>query len=128
MQTAKTLIRLGGCPGCSESSLGAHSFCWFCHVAAHVCYTSQLNIALSCCLVLLHCLVALSCCLVVGVLSLLHCRVVLLSCFVLSLSCLSLSVLPCLVTKSCSIRIHNGVCDLDKIKITPTNQTTRVLR
>ena len=24
MQTAKTLIRLGGCPGSSESSLGAH--------------------------------------------------------------------------------------------------------
>ena len=24
--TAKTLIRKGGCPGCSESSLGAHSF------------------------------------------------------------------------------------------------------
>ena len=34
-QTAKTLIRLGGCPGWSESSLGAPSFCWFCHVAAH---------------------------------------------------------------------------------------------
>ena len=32
--TAKTLIRLGGCPGRSESSLGAHSFCWFCHVTA----------------------------------------------------------------------------------------------
>ena len=31
---AKT-SRLGGCPGCSESSLGAHSFCLFCHVAAH---------------------------------------------------------------------------------------------
>ena len=36
MQTAKTLIRLGGCPGWSESSLGAHSFCWFCHVAAEI--------------------------------------------------------------------------------------------
>ena len=34
MRTAKTLIRLGGCPGWSESSLGAHSLCWFCHVAA----------------------------------------------------------------------------------------------
>ena len=34
--TAKTLIRLGGCPGWSESSLGAHSFCWFCHVVAHL--------------------------------------------------------------------------------------------
>ena len=30
MRTAKTLIRLGGCPGWSQSSLGAHSFCWFC--------------------------------------------------------------------------------------------------
>ena len=36
MRTAKTLIRLGGCPGWSESSLGAQSLCWFCHVAAHV--------------------------------------------------------------------------------------------
>ena len=35
MRTAKILIRLGGCPGWSESSLGAHSFCWFCHFAAH---------------------------------------------------------------------------------------------
>ena len=33
---AKTLIRLGGCPGWSESSLGAQSLCWFCHVAAHI--------------------------------------------------------------------------------------------
>ena len=36
MRTANTLIRLGGCPGWSESSLGAHSFFWFCHVAAHM--------------------------------------------------------------------------------------------
>ena len=35
MRTAKTLIRLGGCPGWSDSSLGAHSLCCFCHVAAH---------------------------------------------------------------------------------------------
>ena len=35
MRTAKTLIRLGGCPGWSESSLGVHSLCWFCHEAAH---------------------------------------------------------------------------------------------
>ena len=28
-RTAKTLIRLGGCPCWSESSLGAHSLCWF---------------------------------------------------------------------------------------------------
>ena len=33
MQTAKTLIRLGGCPGWSESSLGAQPFC---HVAAQM--------------------------------------------------------------------------------------------
>ena len=36
VRTAKTLIRLGGCPGWSESSLGAQSLCWFCHVAAHM--------------------------------------------------------------------------------------------
>ena len=36
MRTAETLIRLGGCPGWFESSLGAHSFCWFCHVAAQI--------------------------------------------------------------------------------------------
>ena len=36
MRTAKTLIRLGGCPGISESSLGAQSLCWFCHVAGHI--------------------------------------------------------------------------------------------
>ena len=36
MRTAKTLIRLGGCPGRSESSLGAQSFCWFCHEAAQL--------------------------------------------------------------------------------------------
>ena len=33
---AKTLIRLGGCPGWSESLLGAQSFCWFCHVVAQM--------------------------------------------------------------------------------------------
>ena len=36
-RTAKTLIRLGECPGWSESSMGAQSLCWFCHVAAHIC-------------------------------------------------------------------------------------------
>ena len=35
-RTAKTLIRLVGCPGWSESSLGAHSLCWFCHVTAQM--------------------------------------------------------------------------------------------
>ena len=34
MLTGKTLIRLGGCPGWSESMLGAQSFCWFCHAVA----------------------------------------------------------------------------------------------
>ena len=33
MRTAKTLIRLGRCPGWSETSLGTH--CWFCHEVAH---------------------------------------------------------------------------------------------
>ena len=36
-RTAKTIIRLGGCPGLSESSLGAQSFCWFCREAAQIC-------------------------------------------------------------------------------------------
>ena len=40
-RTAKTLIRLGGCPGWSESSLGAQSFCWFCHQAAHFAMQEQ---------------------------------------------------------------------------------------
>ena len=35
-RTAKTLIRLGGCPGWSESSLGGQSFCWFYHEGAHL--------------------------------------------------------------------------------------------
>ena len=39
--TAETLIRLGGCLGWAESSLGAHSFCWFCHVAAQIITTWQ---------------------------------------------------------------------------------------
>ena len=34
LSTQRRLIRLGGFPGWSESSLGAHSFCWFCPVAA----------------------------------------------------------------------------------------------
>ena len=37
LSAQRRLIRLGGCPGWSESSLGAHSFCWYCHVAAHLC-------------------------------------------------------------------------------------------
>ena len=35
-RTAKTLIRLWGCPGWSKSSLGAPSLCWFCHEGAHI--------------------------------------------------------------------------------------------
>ena len=38
-RTAKTLIRLGGCPGWSESSLGAQPHCRFCHVVGHLSYT-----------------------------------------------------------------------------------------
>ena len=34
--TAKALIRLDGCPGWSESSLGAQSFRWFRHEATHI--------------------------------------------------------------------------------------------
>ena len=49
MKKAKTLIRLGGCPGWSESSPYAQTFCWFCHEAAHIfCYKisehRQLNV------------------------------------------------------------------------------------
>ena len=40
---AKTLIRLGGCPGWSESLLGTHSFCWFCHVTAQMLFQGQNN-------------------------------------------------------------------------------------
>ena len=48
MRTAKTLIRLGGCPGWSESSLGAHSFCWFCHVAAYFSIHTSAHLFLCC--------------------------------------------------------------------------------
>ena len=47
MRTAKTLIRLGGCPGWSESSLGAQSFCWFCHEAAHIYFNILLSLAIN---------------------------------------------------------------------------------
>ena len=33
---SEALIRLGGCPGWSESSLGVHSLCWFCHEVAQM--------------------------------------------------------------------------------------------
>ena len=32
----RLMIRLGGCLGLSESSLGAQSFCWFCHGVAQI--------------------------------------------------------------------------------------------
>ena len=47
MGKAKTLIRLSGCPGCSESSLGAQSLCWFCHVAAQICLIPVANVKLN---------------------------------------------------------------------------------
>ena len=36
LSAQRRLIRLGGCPGWSESLLGTHSFSWFCHEAVHV--------------------------------------------------------------------------------------------
>ena len=36
MRTAKTLIRLCGCPGWSESSLGAPAILLVCHVLTHI--------------------------------------------------------------------------------------------
>ena len=42
-RTAKTLIRLGGCPGWSEPSLGAHLFCCFFHVVGQICMVSLIN-------------------------------------------------------------------------------------
>ena len=50
MRTEKTLIKLGECPGWSESSLGAQPFGWFCHDMAQFlvtfssCYVLALNI------------------------------------------------------------------------------------
>ena len=36
LSAQRRLISLGGCPGWSESSLGAKSFYWFCHEAAQM--------------------------------------------------------------------------------------------
>ena len=36
LSAQRRLIRLGGCPGWSKSSLGGHSLCWFCHVVAQI--------------------------------------------------------------------------------------------
>ena len=47
-RTAKTLIKLGACPGWPESSLGAQPLCWFCHVAVHFCFTDQKSFKICC--------------------------------------------------------------------------------
>ena len=36
LSAQQTLIRLGWCPGWSKSSLGVPTFCWLCHVVAHL--------------------------------------------------------------------------------------------
>ena len=43
LSAQQRLIRLGGCPSWSESSLGAKSLCWFCHVAAHLVLDNALD-------------------------------------------------------------------------------------
>ena len=48
-RTAKTRIRLGGCPGWCESSLGAQSFCWSCRDVAHITVTcNDYKVAVQC--------------------------------------------------------------------------------
>ena len=37
LSAQRRLIRLGRCPGWSESSLDGHSFCWFCHGVTCLC-------------------------------------------------------------------------------------------
>ena len=39
LSAQRRLIRLGRCPGWSKSLLGAKSFCWFCHEAAHMAFS-----------------------------------------------------------------------------------------
>ena len=43
MWTAKTLIRLGRCPGWSESSLDVQIVCWFCLAVAQMCFFSGMS-------------------------------------------------------------------------------------
>ena len=50
MRAAKTQISLGRCPGWSESLLGTHSFCWFCHVVAQMMTDSLFTIYYCMCL------------------------------------------------------------------------------
>ena len=47
LSAQRRLIRLGGCPGWSESSLGAQSLCWFCHVAADLYFGERQRIPIS---------------------------------------------------------------------------------
>ena len=49
------LIRLGRCPGWSESLLGAHSLCWFCYVAAQMSCIMRKGIITLCSLISLKC-------------------------------------------------------------------------
>ena len=44
MWIAKTLIRLGGCQGRSEHTMGAQPHCWFCHEAAQFSIVLHINI------------------------------------------------------------------------------------
>ena len=46
LSTQQRLIRLGGCPGWSESLLGAQSFCWFCHGAAQMDFVTKVKSSL----------------------------------------------------------------------------------
>ena len=41
LSAQRRLIRLGGCPGWSEYSLGAQSLCWFCHEAARILFNTS---------------------------------------------------------------------------------------
>ena len=43
LSALRRLIKLGGCPGWSESFLGTQSFCWFCHEVAHFSYIRLTN-------------------------------------------------------------------------------------
>ena len=47
MSAQRSLWSNWACPGWSESLLGAHSFCWFCHVVVQI-----LNAGRNCCLVI----------------------------------------------------------------------------
>ena len=48
LSAQRRLIRLGGFPGWSESSLDAQSFWWFCHEATHVTEVAHLSAYIVC--------------------------------------------------------------------------------